>query len=101
MRAQRQTSSRHQPSSRRPEPVVAAASEQHQPNAAATTPTQGELFCVVCLGHLVIAAEVWDRHGEPVTVPAPCPLCRPRPGATETWLAAVRLARRLATGTQR
>jgi hypothetical protein len=67
----------------------------------ADRPTHAELFCPVCLGHLVIAAETLDRHGEPTMAPAVCPVCRPRPSSREVWLAAVNVAKRLAAEAQR
>jgi hypothetical protein len=76
----------------RPTAKVAAGSDR---------PVQGELFCPVCNGQGVIAAESLDRHGEPVTVPAICPACRPRASSREVWLAAARLGQRLAAGAPR
>jgi hypothetical protein len=64
-------------------------------------PAQLTLFCPTCCGALVVVATVRNHDGDLVTVPAPCPVCRPRPAAPETWRAAVRLARRLAAGAQR
>jgi hypothetical protein len=49
------------------------------------------LFCPVCCGALVVVAEVPNHDGDLVAVPAPCPTCRPRPAAPETWRAAVAL----------
>jgi hypothetical protein len=59
-------------------------------------PAQLTLFCPTCCGALVVVAEVRNRDGDLVAVPAPCPTCRPRPAASETWLAAVKLGRQLA-----
>jgi hypothetical protein len=67
----------------------------------AELPVQGELFCPACCGSGVITAEVPNHDGDPVTVPAICPACRPRPADPKTWLAAVALARRLAAGARR
>jgi hypothetical protein len=58
-------------------------------------PNQLPLFCPTCLGHLVIVVQAPNYDGDLVAVPAPCPTCRPRPAAPETWLAAVKLGRRL------
>jgi hypothetical protein len=52
--------------------------------------------CWTCLGALMVPTVERDRHGEPVTVPAPCPDCRPHPSQRETWRAAVALGQRLA-----
>jgi hypothetical protein len=54
------------------------------------------LFCRGCDGSGVVLVDVPNHDGDPVTVPAPCPTCRPRPAAPETWRAAVKLGRRLA-----
>jgi hypothetical protein len=73
-------------------------------NATATTPprpVQGELFCPASCGSGVITATDRNHDGDPVLVPAICPVCRPRPSDRETRLAAVALARRLAAGAQR
>jgi len=64
--------------------------------AAADGIGQMSLFCGRCCGSGVVVMTQLDRHGERVQVPAPCPTCRPRPAAPETWRAAVKLARRLA-----
>jgi hypothetical protein len=63
-------------------------------------PDQLTLFCPRCCGALVIVTQVANHDGELVAVPAPCPACRPRPAAHETWLAAVKLGRRLARDAQ-
>jgi hypothetical protein len=59
------------------------------------------LFCPQCCGALMIVAEVFDRHGEKVLVPQPCPSCRPRPASQEAWRAACAVAKRLVAGGQR
>jgi hypothetical protein len=64
-------------------------------------PNQLSLFCRTCCGALVVVAQVRNHDGDLVEVPAPCPTCRPRPAAPETWRAAVQLARRLAAGSPR
>jgi hypothetical protein len=44
----------------------------------------------------MVVAKVLDRHGEVVTVPQPCPSCRPRTSSQAAWRAAVAMAERLA-----
>jgi hypothetical protein len=64
-------------------------------------PAQLTLFCRGCCGSGVVVAQVPNHDGDLVAVPAPCPTCRPRPAARETWLAVVALGRRLAAGSRR
>jgi len=53
------------------------------------------LFCRGCCGSSAVLVDVPNHDGNRVTVPAPCPMCRPSPTLQETWLAVVRLGGRL------
>jgi hypothetical protein len=70
----------HRPDQRQDHPTAAAAAAARGPQAnpaaiAAAGPTQLELFCPVCCGLGVIAAEALDRPASPTSAPDVCSLC--------------------------
>jgi hypothetical protein len=57
-------------------------------------PDQLSLFCRGCCGSGVVVVQAPNHDGNLVAVPAPCPVCRPDPRHSDTFIAVAALANR-------